>query len=1268
MSNEGLKDEFQGEILKINAPGREKDMGKKLFKINYFTNEIYILPSKSRKPEETIEIRLIKEVRKGTGQSKEFDAKWRLEAKTCFVIFYGNEFRLKIAIFICSNHQTCNLWITGLSEMINVQHDTFVITSRWLKKEFFELDRNDTKTIGTQDLRKIFLKLQIKFPRERTSKLILEADEKNAGYIYFKQFITFYHKKLLFTDELLKAFYPICCTKFLNQYVVTVPEFIQFLSKEQRMQHIPVISSLVEKLMKNYIFHDKQNNDMFLIEEFFDFLFSKSNSLFDHEYTNSLYIQDPDYMNHPLTEYWIDSSHNTYLMGNQYSSESSVDAYIRVLRTGCRCIELDLWDGPENMPIITHGFTRCTKIKFVDVLYAIRDHAFAASEYPLILSLEEHCSLPVQKNAVREFKEILGEYLLTDPVDKAATSLPSPNEMKRKIILKHKKLTLGSYEENFIASTSEIDQIGKNQDISNTVKNGYMYLRDHGSQLWTLRYFFLTDMFLTYCIEEDDSTTDPELQENFYTETCPLNERHFNYPWFHPISDRKEAEKRLRVFDANNGTFLVRMSNHNPDFVCISFMRDGEVHHTLVRFSRTPDGSSKYFLNEVQDFDDVPSLVQYYMCHPLRASIFEQILVTPCLLNTVDNHEDQSWFHPKMKRDHAEEMLKQVRLEGAYLVRPGKDPNTYAITFRNENKIRHCRIEFFPENKLYMVGSAQFESLTELVSYYRSNALYRKMKLKYPINDEVLKRIGTDPDEDSIYVCSEVYVTTGSNRYKAHHPYNSDGPSELSFPAGAIIVNVEIDHDWGGWYKGDYGGKIGLYFPSNYVTLLENESKPSESPHVGPTSQAQHVETPKPFLDNQEAVIRIDTLKVTRSSTIDDYLYVLNLIPNNLQGRDTLNRLPRPIVVACETFEDMQDWQDKITEAQKIANKKQSEDFKLQRKTCIAREMSDLIVYCRPVPFKMDNIGMGNFYEMSSFPETKAHNLFMNKDSASKMVHYTWHKLCRTYPKGSRLDSSNYNPIPMWNGGCQMVALNYQTGDKSMQLNAARFLINNNTGYVLKPYFMRPGSTLKYDPVESKNAPIDTMIVNVRVIGARHLLRFGRGYPSCKVSVEIVGAEYDNACQSTPKEVVDNGLNPVWDHSPFKFIVQNPECAFLHFIVHDLDALNDFTTLGQATYPLVALRPGFRSVQLKNQYSEELELSSLLVHYSTETRKHTSETIDTLKRNIVKCTEEIKQMYTPNQEIKSDVIEFKIKELKMMQNDLDRLHLNMDKLNTMNLI
>lgn len=73
----------------------------------------------------------------------------------------------------------------------------------------------------------------------------------------------------------------------------------------------------------------------------------------------------------------------------------------------------------------------------------------------------------------------------------------------------------------------------------------------------------------------------------------------------------------------------------------------------------------------------------------------------------------------------------------------------------------------------------------------------------------------------------------------------------------------------------------------------------------------------------------------------------------------------------------------------------------------------------------------------------------------SEMLSCTERQLVRTYPKGMRFDSSNYNPLPMWGCGIQMVALNFQTVDTYMHLNQGFFRRNGGCGYILKPAVMR---------------------------------------------------------------------------------------------------------------------------------------------------------------------------------------------------------------------
>jgi len=151
----------------------------------------------------------------------------------------------------------------------------------------------------------------------------------------------------------------------------------------------------------------------------------------------------------PLAHYWVATSHNSYVIGDQLTGISTADAYRRQLLQGCRHVEIDCWDEQsiasalrlkKREPNVTHGHTFCTVDSFNDVAAGIAETAFKTSDLPVILSMEMHCKRKGQHKIAIALQKHLGERLVKyDDLGSAdAASVLSPDDLRGKVLCKGK--------------------------------------------------------------------------------------------------------------------------------------------------------------------------------------------------------------------------------------------------------------------------------------------------------------------------------------------------------------------------------------------------------------------------------------------------------------------------------------------------------------------------------------------------------------------------------------------------------------------------------------------------------------------------------------------------------------------------------------------------------------------------------------------------------------------------------------------------------------
>ena len=374
-----------------------------------------------------------------------------LEDRTIWLT-YGQDLVLTNGLYlVATSAQLAKEWRSAINEFLRTYKIRFACPMHCLQKHwrYICLATNERGRIPLRNLVRTFASGK---PEKMVHKCLAdlglsgdkEREDLEPGLFTFDKFLRLYHKICPRTD-IQELFVRLSGQK---EYL-TRDRLITFLNDEQRDPRLNEIlfphfdQDRVQQILAKYesddtyIAQGKMSGDAFL-----RFLLSDDNSPVFLDRTDM--YQD---MDQPLCHYFINSSHNTYLTGRQYGGKSSTEVYRQVLLAGCRCIELDCWDGTgENKgePIITHGKAMCTDVFFKEVLYQIRETAFLRSDFPVFLSFENHCSKSNQLKMAKYCLEIFGDMLLSKPLDdhplEPGVPLPSPNRLRKKILIKNKRL------------------------------------------------------------------------------------------------------------------------------------------------------------------------------------------------------------------------------------------------------------------------------------------------------------------------------------------------------------------------------------------------------------------------------------------------------------------------------------------------------------------------------------------------------------------------------------------------------------------------------------------------------------------------------------------------------------------------------------------------------------------------------------------------------------------------------------------------------------
>ncbi|XP_072022051.1 inactive phospholipase C-like protein 1 [Amphiura filiformis] len=427
------------ELIKVRSQSRQYH---RVFSLNEDMTELRWHPTSKKPDKARILVEAIKEVRigKNTDTFRARESTMEFPEDCAFSVIFGDHF--ETLDLVASSADEANIWVTGLSyltggkknkspEAIERSQD---MRDRWLREMFNKAAGDDDNQLDEFEVMQLMKKLNNSVASMRIRQKFKEITSNKCRDANEKPTISSNEFCELFKDMTTRPEIYFLLVRYASSEFMTTDDLLIFLEAEQGMAGVTRerCLTIIEKYEPSA---EGRELGHLGIDGFTRFLLSEECDIFDPHQRRV--CQD---MTQPLSHYFIAASHNTYLTEDQLKGPSSVTAYVSALQKGCRWVELDCWDGANGEPIIYHGHTLTSKISFKAVVEAINQHAFETSDYPVILAIENHCCVEQQKVMAHYIKTVFGDKLYEENINEDAQYLPSPEQLRHRLLIKGKKL------------------------------------------------------------------------------------------------------------------------------------------------------------------------------------------------------------------------------------------------------------------------------------------------------------------------------------------------------------------------------------------------------------------------------------------------------------------------------------------------------------------------------------------------------------------------------------------------------------------------------------------------------------------------------------------------------------------------------------------------------------------------------------------------------------------------------------------------------------